>query len=61
MGVPMPDVYVRLSTKPVARTMSSVDTGVNVDLDERGELVGVELIGAVSVTWDGREIVGSDE
>jgi len=57
----MPDVYVRLSTKPVARTMSSVDTGVNVDLDERGELVGVELIGAVSVTWDGREIVGGDE
>jgi len=57
----MPDVYVRLSMNPVARTMSSVDTGVNVDLDERGELVGVELIGAVSVTWDGREIIGGDE
>lgn len=50
----MSDVYVRYSNKPVARTLDDTRAGITVDLDEAGEVVGVELLGGVSVTVDGR-------
>ena len=40
-------VYVRLSDKPVARTepITTKGTIVTVDLDAKGDAVGVEVIG----------------
>ena len=39
--------YVRFSKRPVAKTLSEDKTGavVAIDLDSRGEVVGVELLG----------------
>ena len=53
----MADVYVRFSNSRVARTMEGADGGANVDLDADGQMVGVELLGAISVTLDGRELL----
>ena len=57
----MADVYVRFSTNRVARTMSGADGGANADIGEDGQMVGVELHGAISVTIDGRELLHRED
>ncbi len=52
----MADVYVRFSTNRIVRTMEGADGGANVDLDADGQMVGVLLFGAVSVTIDGHAL-----
>lgn len=44
--------YVRFSKRKVARTLSEDKPGVvvTIDLDDRGEVVGVELIGVKEFT-----------
>lgn len=49
------DVYVRLSDEDVAKTRGSWD-GVNVDLDEDHQVVGVEILAAVEITIDGHPV-----
>ena len=45
-------VYVRFSAKKVAKTINDCDGGVivNFDVDARGDVVGVELIGVEKVS-----------
>lgn len=54
----MADVYVfmvpREPVRLVDRTREIAD-GVLVDLDETGTVVGVEILGALVVTIDGKE------
>jgi DNA-binding CsgD family transcriptional regulator len=50
------DIYVRITNEPVHRTSCHSDNTVNVDLDSNGVPVGVEVIGALSVTVDGHEV-----
>ena len=38
-------LYIRIQDKEVFRTQE-VEEGVNVDLDEKGRVVGLEIIGA---------------
>ncbi|MBW0090513.1 DUF2283 domain-containing protein [Pseudonocardia sp. KRD-184] len=52
----MSDVYVRYQDKPVARTLEDTRAGITVDLDEDGEVVGVELLAASAVEVDGVEV-----
>ncbi len=49
-------VYIRLSNRPVNKTVSEYQGSVNVDLDDYDEPVGVEILGAVSVEIDGIEV-----
>ncbi len=44
--------YVRFSKRRIARTLSEDKSGVvvTIDLDDRGEIVGVELIGVKEFT-----------
>jgi uncharacterized protein YuzE len=39
-------LYIRIQDKEVYRTQE-VEEGVNVDLDEKGAVIGLEIIGAV--------------
>lgn len=52
----MTDVYVRYQDKPVARTLDDTRAGITVDLDENGEVVGIELLAAKGVEIDGCEV-----
>ncbi len=38
-------LYIRIQEKKVART-KEIEEGVNVDLDENGKVIGLEIIGA---------------
>lgn len=49
------DVYVKLTDQPIARTRE-VSDNVLIDLDNDGQIVGVEILGALSVTTDGTPI-----
>lgn len=46
-------VYVQITNERVHQTSCHSDNTVNVDLDRNGVPVGVEVIGALSVTMDG--------
>ncbi len=50
------DVYVYLADKPIHRTVGCGMGGVNVDLAASGDVVGVECLGARSVTVDGQPV-----
>lgn len=50
------DVYVRLSHAPVVRTERYYDDAVMVDVDERGNAIGVEVLGSLGVRRDGKEV-----
>lgn len=50
------DVYVRFSDEPVKRTHSHAADTINVDVDENGVPVGVELVGAQHVQINGQSI-----
>ena len=52
----MADVYVRFSNEPVVRTMLNEEQDIRCDVGDNGELIGVALSGAISVTIDGREL-----
>ncbi len=39
-------LYIRIQDKEVCRTQE-VEEGVNVDLDDKGAVIGLEIIGAV--------------
>ena len=39
-------LYIRIQDKQVCRTQE-IEEGVNVDLDENGAVIGLEIIGAV--------------
>lgn len=49
----MPDIYVQITNEPVVKTDCHSDSTLNVDLDRNGVPVGVEVVGALSVTVDG--------
>ena len=38
-------LYIRLQEKNVARTVE-IDEGLNIDLDEKGKLIGLEVLDA---------------
>lgn len=38
-------LYIRIQEKKVART-KEVEEGINLDLDEKGKVIGLEIIGA---------------
>jgi len=39
-------LYIRIQDKEVFRTRE-IEEGVNIDLDEKGAIIGLEIIGAV--------------
>ena len=53
-------MYVRYSLMPVARTVEATaagaHTGVMVDLDALGQIVGVELLDVAVVEVNGRRV-----
>lgn len=49
-------VYIRLSNRPVNKTVSEYRDTVNVDLDDYNEPVGVEILGAIQVEIDGQPV-----
>lgn len=51
------DVYVYLTDAPVRRTSSAMTTKINIDNDGEWNPVGVEVLGAVKVTIDGRVVL----
>jgi hypothetical protein len=53
----MPDVYVYVADQPIHRTVGDGLGGVHVDLAENGAVVGVECLGASSVSIDGQPVV----
>lgn len=38
-------LYIRIQEKTVAKTQE-IEDGINIDLDEEGRLIGIEIIGA---------------
>jgi len=40
-------LYIRLQEKNVARTVE-IDEGLNIDLDEKGKLIGLEVLDAAA-------------
>jgi hypothetical protein len=52
----MADIYVRLTDEPVVKTHHHSDNTLNVDVDYYGVPVGVEILGAIGVEVDGREV-----
>lgn len=38
-------LYIRIQEKYVAKTQE-IEEGINIDLDEEGKLIGIEIIGA---------------
>lgn len=51
------DVYVYLSDTPVRHTSTGFTDRINVDQGENWQPVGVEVLGAVKVTIDGRTVL----
>lgn len=49
-------VYVKVSDKDIVKTHCNAGDTVNVDVDYYGVPVGVEVLGALSVTVDGVEV-----
>lgn len=47
-------LYIRIQDKEIFRTQE-VEEGVNVDLDEKGAVIGLEIIGAVE-RYDRKDI-----
>lgn len=47
-------LYIRIQDKKVFRTQE-IEEGVNVDLDERGAVIGLEIIGAIE-RYDRKDI-----
>lgn len=39
-------LYIRIQEKKVARTKEIIEEGINLDLDEDGKVIGLEIIGA---------------
>ncbi len=39
-------LYIRIQEKPVSRTRE-IEEGINLDLDEQGAVIGLEIIGAL--------------
>lgn len=59
----MASVYVRLSeaATPLAVSTHEAAEGINVDYDHRGEAIGVEILGARSVSVNGVRLGLPDE
>lgn len=38
-------LYIRIQEKSVSKTRE-IEEGINIDLDEEGKLIGIEIIGA---------------
>lgn len=49
-------VYVRLSGRQVSHTLEEYEGALNVDLDDYGEPVGVEILDAREATVNGRRV-----
>jgi len=49
-------LYIRIQDKEVFRTQE-IEEGVNVDLDEKGAVVGLEIIGAMETHAHKMEII----